>query len=103
MSASTTTVPAQMGFGRLPLASAALALLMALAIAVAIVALGSTKAGTPDTTSGFGHGPGDWYYTTTVDSGAKGAPPPAFHDSDVRTEMYAAPGRSLPGQRFRAQ
>ena len=63
MSASTNTVPTQMGFGRLPSAFAALALVVILAVAVAIVALGSTKprAGSPT-------------------SGAKGAPPPAFID-----------------------
>jgi hypothetical protein len=62
MSASTRTVPAQFGFGRLPAALAMLALVAILAVAVAIVALNGTKAAAPAT------------------SGAKGAPPPAVID-----------------------
>ena len=73
MSASTNTVPAQMGVGRLPSAFAALALVVILAVAVAIVALGSTKA------------------APAVDSGAKGAPPPAIIDHGWRSAQYYNP------------
>jgi len=73
MSASTRTVPAQMGFGRLPSAFAALALVIILAVAVAIVALGSTKA------------------APIVESGAKGAPPPAFIDHGWSGAVNYAP------------
>ena len=118
MSASTNTVPAQVGFGRLPSAFAALALVVILAVAVAIVALNGTKASTPATSSGFGHGPGDWYYTTTTEVGA---PPAGYDHGSSSGELKWAPslipsyggfggprltepatGTSLPGQRLRA-
>jgi hypothetical protein len=44
MSASTRTVPAQVGWGRFSSALAALALVVILAVSLAIVALGGTKA-----------------------------------------------------------
>jgi hypothetical protein len=62
MSASTRSVPAQVGLGRFPSALAGLALVVILAVAVAIVALNGTKAAAPAT------------------DGAKGAPPPAVID-----------------------
>jgi hypothetical protein len=71
MSASTRSVPAPIGWGRFPTTLAAVALVVILAVAVALVALNGTKAA-PAT-------------------GTKGAPPPAFHDSDARGEMYPAP------------
>jgi hypothetical protein len=71
MSASTSSVPAQIGWGRFPSTLAALALVVILAVAVAIVALNGTKA------------------APAVDSGAKGAPPPAFIDHGSRGEMPA--------------
>jgi hypothetical protein len=61
MSASTRTAPAQVSFGRIPLAFAALALVLLLAVAVAIVALNGSKAAAPAVTS-------------------HGAPPPAVID-----------------------
>ena len=73
MSASTRSVPAPIGWGRFPTTLAAVALVVIIAVAVALVALNGTKA------------------APAVDSGAKGAPPPAFHDSDARGEMYPAP------------
>ena len=73
MSASTRSVPAPIGWSRFPTTLAALALVVILAVAVALVALNGTKA------------------ALIADSGAKGAPPPAFHDSDARAEMYPAP------------
>ena len=73
MSASTRSVPAPIGWGRFPTTLAALALVVILAVAVALVALNGTKA------------------APAVDSGAKGAPVPAFHDSDTRGQMYPAP------------
>src|SRR5262245_1201791 len=83
MSASARTVPAQAaGFGRFPTALAALALVVLLAVMVAIVALNGTKASTPAATSGFGHGPGDWYYTAPVTT--VGAPPAGYdHGSSI--------------------
>ena len=74
MSASTRTVPAQLSFGRFPSALAGLALVVILAVAVAIVALNGAKTTAPAATSGFGHGPGDWYYTAPA-AVVKGAPP----------------------------
>jgi hypothetical protein len=71
MSASTRSVPAQVGLGRFPSTLAALALVVILAAAVAIVALNGTKAAAPAV------------------SGAKGAPPPAFIDHGSRGEMPA--------------
>ena len=62
MSASTRSVPAQVGLGRFPSTLAALALVVILAVAVAIVALNGTKAAAP------------------VTGGAKGAPPTAVID-----------------------
>ncbi|HET9345939.1 MAG TPA: hypothetical protein VFO05_09565 [Candidatus Limnocylindrales bacterium] len=50
-----------------------MALVVILAVAVALAALNGAKA------------------APAVDSGAKGAPPPAFHDSDTRGQMYPAP------------
>ena len=73
MSASTRSVPAPIGAGRFPTTFAAAALVVILAIAVALVALNGAKA------------------APIVESGAKGAPPPAFHDSDARGEMYTVP------------
>ena len=61
MSASTRSVPAQVGLGRFPSTLAALALVVILAVAVAIVALNGAKA-------------------APIASGAKGAPPPAVID-----------------------
>jgi hypothetical protein len=86
MSASVRTVPAQAaGWGRFPTALAALALVVLLAVMVAIVALNGTKASTPAATSGFGHGPGDWYYTAPA-APAIGAPPAAIdHHEDIGT------------------
>jgi hypothetical protein len=73
MSASTRTVPAQFGFGRLPSALAMLALVVILAAAVAIVALNGTKAAAP------------------VTSGAKGQPPPAVIDHGWSSATKVAP------------
>ena len=73
MSASTRSVPAPIGAGRFPTTFAALALVVILAVAVALVALNGAKA------------------APIVESGVKGAPPPAFHDSDARGQMYTAP------------
>ncbi|MFL5726317.1 MAG: hypothetical protein ACJ765_04475 [Chloroflexota bacterium] len=47
MSASTRTVPAQIGFGRFPTWLAALAVIAILAVSLAIVALNSTKSVAP--------------------------------------------------------
>jgi hypothetical protein len=89
MSASVRTVPAQAaGWGRFPTAFAALALVVILAVMVAIVALNGTKASTPATTSGFGHGPGDWYYTTTTEVGA---PPAGYDHGSSSGELKWAP------------
>ena len=96
MSASTRSVPAPIGVGRFPTTLAAVALVVILAVAVALVALNGTKA------------------APAVDSGAKGAPPPAFidhgsrgempapqnvpfHDSDDRGITFSVPGAGIPG------
>ena len=71
MSASTRSVPAPIGVGRFPTTLAAVALVVILAVAVALVALNGAKA------------------APAVDSGAKGAPPPAFIDHGSRGEMPA--------------
>jgi hypothetical protein len=77
MSASTRTAPAQLSFGRIPSAFAMLALVIVIAAAVALVALNGSKAAAPASTSGFGHGPGDWYYTAPAVP-AVGAPPMGY-------------------------
>lgn len=68
MSASTRTVPAQIGWGGFPSALAALALVVILAVAVALMAI-NVKA------------------TPAVQSSAKGAPAPAFIDHGSRGEF----------------
>jgi hypothetical protein len=73
MSASTRSVPAPIGWGRFPTTLAAVALVVILAVAVALAALNGAKA------------------APAVETGTKGAPPPAFHDSDARGQMYTAP------------
>ena len=82
MSASTRTVPAQIGFGRLPSALAMVALVLIIAVAVAIVALNGTKAAAPAT------------------SGAKGAPPPIGYDHGSSGVQQFAP--DLPAAAFPA-
>jgi hypothetical protein len=84
MSASTQAAPRQISFGRFPTAFAALALVVILAVVVALVALNGAKTAAPATTSGFGHGPGDWYAAPAAP--AVGAPPAAIdHHEDIGT------------------
>jgi hypothetical protein len=90
MSASTQVAPRQISFGRFPTALAALALVVILAVAVAIVALNGTKAAAPATSSGFGHGPGDWYYTAPAVA-APGAPPVVIDHGWSNGETFIRP------------
>jgi hypothetical protein len=90
MSASTRTAPAQLSFGRIPSAFAALALVVLLAVTVGIVALNGAKAAAPAAaTSGFGHGPGDWYYATTP--ATIGAPPAGYDHGSSSGETVILP------------
>jgi hypothetical protein len=63
-----------------------MALVIILAVSVAIVALNGTKASTPAATSGFGHGPGDWYYTAPA-APAVGAPPIGYDHGSSSGEI----------------
>jgi hypothetical protein len=90
MSASTRTVPAQLSFGRIPSAFAGLALVILLAVAVAIVALNGSKTAAPAASSGFGHGPGDWYYTAPA-APAIGAPPLGYDHGSSNGQTVILP------------
>ena len=95
MSASTRTAPAQLSLGRIPSAFAGLALVVLLAVAVAIVALNGSKTAAPASTSGFGHGPGDWYYTAPV-APAVGAPPLGYDHGSSNGQTVILPKTILP-------
>src|SRR5262245_12250676 len=90
MSASTRTAPAQLSFGRIPSAFAMLALAIVIAAAVALIALNGSKAAAPASTSGFGHGPGDWYYTAPA-APAVGAPPLGYDHGSSNGQTVILP------------
>jgi len=97
MSASTRTAPAQLSFGRIPSAFAMLALAILIAASVALIALNGSKAAAPAATSGFGHGPGDWYYTAPA-APAVGAPPLGYdHGSSAGDTVIPSKVNSFGG------
>ena len=99
MTASTQAAPRQMSFGRFPTALAMLALGVVIAVAVAIVALNAPKATAPAASTGFGHGPGDWYYATapavTYGQSVTGAP---YNDHGM--SRINEPGQVVTGAPF---
>ena len=68
MTVSTQAAPRQMSLGRFPSVLAIIALAVVIVAAIALIVANAPKAAAPAASTGFGHGPGDWYYATTTNA-----------------------------------
>lgn len=100
MTVSTQAAPRQMSLGRFPSVLAIIALAVVIVAAIALIVANVPKAATPATSTGFGHGPGDWYYATSTDTTNYGESVSGVWFYDHGASGINEPGQSKAGAMY---